>query len=341
MSATHPPPASVGVVVIGRNEGERLKQCLASLLRAGAAADHIVYVDSGSSDGSVDHARGLGLDVIPLTPPFTAAKGRNAGFVHITNKHPALSAVQFVDGDCEYDEAWLSLAAQTLADDATIVAVNGIQKERFPERTVYNLLCDIEWASAFGDIDAFTGNVMMRATALRDCGLFNDTLIAGEDPELSIRLRKAGGRIVRLRAPMCLHDLDMHRFSQWWNRNVRAGHAFAEVNAMHGDAPLHFWHKEVRSNWLWGAALPVGAATSALPTLGGSVAGLGAAYGVLFLRVYKNARARGLDAPTARAYAAFTAIGKVPTALGQAKYWLNRARGARTTLIEYKKDSPR
>ena len=39
-----------GAVVIGRNEGVRLRRCLLSL-RAGV--DYVVYVDSGSTDNSL------------------------------------------------------------------------------------------------------------------------------------------------------------------------------------------------------------------------------------------------------------------------------------------------
>jgi GT2 family glycosyltransferase len=322
---------AIGVVVIGRNEGERLVGCLDSLARAGLDEAQVVYVDSGSTDGSVQRARARGIDVIELEPPFTAAKGRNAGARHLLAKKPALLAVQFIDGDCEYFPAWFDVVARTLRDDPTIAAVTGMQRERRPEATAYNLLCDVEWTGVVGDIDTFGGNVAVRATALRDTeaatgGLYNPELIAGEDPEFSIRVRKATGlRIVRIDEPMCLHDVDMTKLSQWWKRNVRAGHAYAQVSGMHGEAPLHFWKKETRSNWLWGAALPLAAAPLLPP-----------AYAALFWRVYRHARGRGLDAHSARVYAFFTTVGKVPQALGQAKFVWNRLRGVKSTLIEYK-----
>src|SRR5947207_307333 len=62
--------ATLGVVVIGRNEGDRLRTCLSAV--AGRNLP-VVYVDSGSTDGSVATARGLGADVVALdlTTPFT------------------------------------------------------------------------------------------------------------------------------------------------------------------------------------------------------------------------------------------------------------------------------
>jgi GT2 family glycosyltransferase len=321
----------VGVVVIGRNEGERLMRCLDALGRAGVDAGSIVYVDSGSSDGSVERVRSRGVDAIAIEPPFTAAKGRNAGVDHLLGKHAGWFAIQFVDGDCEYFPAWIDVASKALRADPSIAAVTGVQHERRPEATIYNLLCDVEWTGVVGEIDTFAGNVMVRVRALRDTEaatgrLYDPDLIAGEDPEFSIRVRKTTGlRIVRIDEPICLHDVDMTRLSQWWKRNVRAGHAYAQVSRMHGEAPLRFWKRETRSNWLWGAALPLAAAPLVPP-----------AYVTLFWRIYRGARARGLEPHAARVYAFFTAAGKVPQALGQAKYWWNQLRGVKSRIIEYK-----
>lgn len=316
----------VGVVVIGRNEGERLMTCLDALSRCGALPGHIVYVDSGSSDGSVERVRARGVTAIELPPPFTAAKGRNAGYQHLLATSPELFAIQFVDGDCEYFPAWLEVATRTLRDDDTICAISGMQRERHPEASVFNLLCDVEWTGIVGDVDTFAGNVMIRASALRATTGYNEELIAGEDPEFSIRVKLATGQhIVRVDEPMCLHDVDMTKVSQWWKRNVRAGHAFAQVSRMHGHGPRRFWKKETRSNWIWGAAVPVAAPVLVPP-----------AYVALFWRIYRDARRRGLAAGPARTYAFFTTVGKVPQALGQLKYWWNVLRGEKSTLIEYK-----
>ena len=334
---------TVGVVVIGRNEGPRLARCLDSVLcSTGILPEHVVYVDSGSHDGSPELARARGVDVIVLEAPFTAARGRNAGFEHLATKHRDVAVVQFVDGDTEYESNWMARAAHELAGDPAIAAVTGVLRERHPEHSVYNLLCDVEWNGVTGDIDTFGGNVMIRVDALQAAGIYNPDLIAGEDPELAVRMRKATGRrIVRVEAPMCLHDVAMTQFSQWWRRNVRAGHAFAEVNRMHGEAPLFFWRHEVRSNWVWGAGVPLAAVLLAPSTSGGSLAGASVLYAVLFARVYHHARRRGLDPHAARLFSFFITLGKVPQALGQAKYWWHRVRGVRSAIIEYKKPAAR
>src|SRR5882724_5591818 len=86
-----------GVVAIGRNEGQRLKQCLESLRSRGV----VIYVDSGSNDGSPQLARDFGAIVVDLETrlPFTAARARNAGFKSLVEAAPEVDCVQFIDGD--------------------------------------------------------------------------------------------------------------------------------------------------------------------------------------------------------------------------------------------------
>src|ERR1700686_613653 len=194
----------VGLVAIGRNEGQRLERCLGSL----PVAATVAYVDSGSTDGSVQLARARGAEVVELdmSSPFTAARARNAGFRRLREIAPALPYVQFVDGDCELSRDWPEHAASYLDSHADIVAVCGRRRERFPERSIYNWLCDREWDGPLGEVRAFGGDVMMRANALEDVRGYRDDLIAGEEPELCVRLRAAGWRIWRLKSEMTVHD---------------------------------------------------------------------------------------------------------------------------------------
>jgi glycosyltransferase involved in cell wall biosynthesis len=140
------PRGRFGVVAIGRNEGERLRRCLESVV---VAAERVVYVDSGSTDGSVELARGLGAEVVALdmSRPFTAARARNQGWRRLLEAEPALAYVQFVDGDCEVVAGWLDAGRAFLDAHDDVAAVAGRNRERFPERSIYNLLCDIEWGN--------------------------------------------------------------------------------------------------------------------------------------------------------------------------------------------------
>ena len=337
MSEPHEDPVTrgvIGVVAIGRNEGERLRDCLRSLVGRAAA---IVYVDSGSTDGSAATARALGADVVDLdlSIPFTAARARNAGFERLKKLSPNLEYVQFVDGDCVVRDDWLARAAAELQDDAKLAVVCGRRRERRPDASVFNQLCDWEWDTPIGDAKACGGDALMRVAAFAAVGGFDPSLIAGEEPELCVRLRAAGWKVRRIATEMTLHDAAMTRASQWWKRTVRAGHAFAEGAARHGRPPERHWVREVRSNWFWGLSVPLAAAVFAWPTHGWSLLLL-AGYLVLGWRVSRHALRRGLSRRDAATLALFTVVGKLPNVVGQIQYYRNRLLGRRSRIIEYK-----
>ena len=199
------------------------------------------------------------FDVVALdmSVPFTAARARNCGFRRLRGISPELTYVQFIDGDCELNQHWPQQAIDYLEAHPNIVAVCGRRRERFPDKSVYNWLCEIEWDVPPGEARAFTGDVMIRAAALENVGGYRDDLIAGEEPELCVRLRAAGWRIWRLPYEMTSHDAAMTRFSQWWRRAVRAGYAFAEGAHLHGASPERHWVWESRRTWLWAVWLPL------------------------------------------------------------------------------------
>jgi GT2 family glycosyltransferase len=320
---------SVAAVVIGRNEGARLLACLASLQ---GQTDRIVYVDSGSTDGSPAGARAAGAEVVALDPaqPFTAARARNAGLAALA-AGGAPDLVQFVDGDCEVRPGWIAAARDFLAAHPRAAVVCGRRRERFPEASVYNRLCDREWDTPVGRARYCGGDALMRRTALAAAGGFNAALIAGEEPELCVRLRAAGWEIWRLDREMTWHDARMTGFAQWRRRMRRGGYAFAEGAALHGAAPERHFVREVRRILLWGAALP-GAA------LAGSVLSpwallLFAAYPLLACRI---ALRQGGDR-AAWEHAAFLVIGKVPEALGVLEYHFRRMVRRPSQIIEYRR----
>ncbi len=168
-----------------------------------------------------------------------------------------MSWVQFIDGDCELAGGWSDTAVSFLQANSEVAAVFGRRRERRPDQSIYNQLCDWEWHGPPGEVRACGGDVMMRAAALRAVGGYRETLIAGEEPELCVRLRAAGWRIFRLEAEMTLHDAALTRFSQWWKRTMRSGYAFAEGAHLHGAPPERHWVWESRRALLWGIGLPL------------------------------------------------------------------------------------
>lgn len=327
----------VGLVAIGRNEGTRLRRCLESAINK---VTHLVYVDSGSADGSIDMARSLGVDVVELdlSIPFTAARARNAGFARLLELDPQLQYIQFVDGDCEIVDGWLDYAVKQLEQDPTITVVCGRRRERFPKATFYNAMCDIEWDTPVGEAKACGGDAMMRVTALQAIGGYNPTLIAGEEPELCIRLRQKGGRIVRVDAEMTLHDAQITRFRQWWQRSVRTGYAYAEGAWLHGAPPEKHWVKETRSIRLWGILIPTVTLLAILPTKGLSLLLL-AGYSLMAYRASRAVRPEH-GRLAAILFGIFCMLAKFPQAQGQLRFYWGKVFNRPSQLIEYSAEAP-
>lgn len=329
-----PDSGEPGVVAIGRNEGERLRACLAS---AEPRRRRVVYVDSSSTDGSRELARALGAEVVELdlARPFTAARARNAGWRRLAEADPELRWVQFVDGDCELVPGWLEAARARLERSPRLAVACGRRRERHPEASVYNRLCDVEWDTRPGPAASCGGDAMMRLEALRETGGFDEGLIAGEEPELCFRLRARGWDVERLPREMTLHDAAMTSWRQWWSRTRRAGHAFAQVAHLHGRSPERFWRAESRGILLWGFWLPAAALAAALLHPAG--AALLLAYPAQWFRLRRRLRAEGRVPERDRgAYATSLVLGKFPNLVGWLEYHWHRLRGTRRGLIEYK-----
>ncbi|WP_339037610.1 glycosyltransferase [Bradyrhizobium symbiodeficiens] len=319
-----------GVVAIGRNEGERLKGCL----RSATGAARVVYVDSGSNDGSIGWARSQGAEVVALdmSRGFTAARARNAGFRRLMELEPNLPFVQFVDGDCELAPAWARQALGFLERHLEACAVFGRRRERYPERSIYNRICDAEWNVPCGPARACGGDVLMRTNALQAVGGYRDDFIAGEEPELCVRLRRAGWTIWRIEAEMTLHDAAMTRFGQWWRRNVRSGYAFALGSHVHGAPPERLWVWECRRAWLWGAGIPL-AAAAGVAFVGPPGLALLLIYPLQLLR--RIPRQRG-PWPDRLKLALLELTGRFAETTGMVRFVLDRLLARGPTIIEYK-----
>jgi glycosyltransferase involved in cell wall biosynthesis len=323
-------PVAFGVVAIGRNEGDRLKQCLGSV----SGAKQVVYVDSGSTDGSVQWARHLGIEIVDLdlTIPFTAARARNSGFRRLKELAPDLDYVQFIDGDCELNKDWPCEALTFLDDNPRVAATFGRRRERFPERSIYNRLCDKEWDTPIGEAAACGGDVMIRVGAFQAVEGFRDMLIAGEEPELCLRLRALGWKIWRLDHEMTTHDAAMIHFHQWWLRQMRSGYAFAQGAYLHGWHPERHWVWESARALLWGIGFPL--------VFIGALIGLGW-LGLMLLIVYPlQIVRRATQMPGRRLdrlrFACLEQLTRFPEALGQLRFARDWLLGRQGRLIEYK-----
>jgi glycosyltransferase involved in cell wall biosynthesis len=235
--------SDIDVVIIGVNAVATLKDCIESVLMTNYPPNlmHIYYVDGGSNDGSIDVAKSYPeVNVIELNDSNpTPGKGRNAGW-----KKGSSSYVQFLDSDTLLEKNWLEKALVALQDQK-IAAVCGNRQERNPDKSVYNWIADQEWNGPPGCVQAFGGDVMLSRKALDESRGYNEDLVGGEDPELSLRLCKKGNCIIHLDVPMTLHDIGMKSWLQYWKRAYRTGYAYAAVKALHS-TKSGFWQVECK-----------------------------------------------------------------------------------------------
>lgn len=322
---------NVGIVIIGRNEGQRLIACLRSLP---PIPGPVVYVDSGSTDGSAEAAGSLGATAVQLdlAKPFTAARARNEGFCKVRSIAPDTSFVQFLDGDCTMADEWLAVAMAFLRDQSTVAIACGRRRERYPGNSVYNQLIDQEWNTAVGEAEACGGDALVRVAAFEAVGGFNPALMAGEEPEMCSRLRRAGWTIWRLDADMTVHDAAILHFSQWWHRAVRSGYGYAQVWATTRSTAIVLYKRELLRAVTWAGAVPLAIFLGIIisPVLG--IAGI-ALYAVQIARI---AAKGGLTKSLSWVYASQMVLGKFAELSGAGKYVMAKIGRQTRSSIDYK-----
>lgn len=329
----------VSVVVIGRNEGSRLMACLDAIERMSlpASAVEVIYVDSDSVDGSRERAAARGVKVLHVRPERpSAALGRNAGWRAASGEY-----ILFLDGDTELHPQFVERALQPF-ERPEVAIVWGHRRESRPEQSVYVRVLDLDWIYPPGDSEFCGGDALVRRSVLEAVDGFDETLIAGEEPEMCRRIRATGGRIVHLDIPMTRHDLAISRFSAYWRRAFRAGHAYAEVAARFRNTPDPLWQRDVRRNQIHGGGLIAGALLWIGLVLGGNPLGLVAAAVmvvaglVLVLRSTARNAWKSDSLGTRFLYAIHSHLQQIPILCGQLSQRWDAHRGHQRRLIEYK-----
>jgi glycosyltransferase involved in cell wall biosynthesis len=333
-----PPKDDVALIAIGRNEGERLKSCLRSVM---PAAKTVVYVDSGSTDGTPQFAAAAGCRVVELDPakPFSAARARNEGFACVQAVDPDVPFIQFLDGDCDLMDGWLDAGVAALRARPDVAIVCGHVRELFPEATIYNKLADLQWQMTPGEILSSGGRFLIRTEVFAAVDGFRADVIAAEDDEFCIRVRAQGWKILQLDAEMARHDMAMTRFSEFWRRSKRTGHAYAHVAALHAGNGEAYFVRDIRRILVWALVVPLLALCAAPFTRGLSLVALVGLYGLQFVHNYLSGRRRGWSARDSLISSYFNAIFKFPALLGLLEYQWRHWRGESFRIIEYRRSA--
>ncbi len=315
----------LSVVVIGRNEGDALERCLARVraMDYSPEAMEVIYADSGSTDGSPQKAAAFQARVIETAPPFSAAKARNIGWRAASGE-----LVLFLDGDTEIEPRFVRNQLP-MFDSPTCACVAGHIREKHPEKSIFNRVLELDWPHQSGDTAFCGGNALFRRSVLEKVGGFDESLVAGEEPELCWRIRQAGYSIWHADELMAHHDLDMKHWRQYWRRGVRSGYAYAQVSERlrRSDDPL--WLAESRRNLIQATLYQFVAVAAVIASLllksAIPVAAAGIVFGAIIARCRMRVRSRRYDALTTWLYAIHSHWNQIPIFWGQVQ-WLNGQR---------------
>ena len=318
----------LGFVVIGRNEGSRLEKCLRSVLRL---SRQVVYSDSASTDGSAQLAERLGAAVVilPSDGRLTAARGRNSGYQELCTRFPQCQFVQFLDGDCILQNGWIEEALSFLRARPDVAVACGRRFEAHPEASLFNALCDREWDTPVGEAQECGGDALVRCEAFDEVGGYRAQLKAGEEPEMTARMRAAGWTIWRIDAQMAEHDAKIYTLLQWWRRTQRGGYGYAQVWSTTRELPRRLYARQLASALAWAVVLPIAVCVFALINKQAFLLlALPLLYGAQMLRIagHSGNGRRWTNA-------ALILFAKFPEAFGACRYFLA---GEADRLSEYK-----
>lgn len=304
--------------MIGRNEGERLSACLRAL---DGLPGPVIYADSESTDGSPERAAKHGATVVTLDGdrPLSAARGRNAGFAVLRQQDPACPFVQFIDGDSLLQHGWIDAALSFMASHPRAAVVCGSCVEERPDASIYNWMCNDEWATPVGQADACGGNAMIRTEAFAQVNGFRDDLKAGEEAECMARMRDMGWEVWRIAAPMVVHDANILHFRDWWIRVRRGGYSFANVWTLTRAKSHPLYGNQLRSALVWVIVIPMIVIVLAATVSLFALLALPAVYALQVARVAAQRNWRSADSWRRAAMLMFA---KLPETMGVARFFL-------------------
>ncbi|MFO7653427.1 MAG: glycosyltransferase [Candidatus Krumholzibacteriia bacterium] len=182
----------MSVIVPARDEEEHIGRCLESLLSLEYPRHRveIVVVDNGSRDRTAEIARGTGVRVLEL-PQGNIGAVRNHGVRGTTGAFLA-----FIDADCIAPDGWLNTAIALLSEDEGLGAVGGSCKAEESATWVERAWDSGRSGSCTYVHGLATGSMIISRRRFEEVGGFNEALTAGEDYDLSARLRAMGLRLL-------------------------------------------------------------------------------------------------------------------------------------------------
>lgn len=181
----------LSIVIPAWNEEKLLPATLASIHRSAAEALlpvgigwEVVVCDNNSTDSTADIARAAGARVV-FEPVNQIGRARNTGAAAAHGEW-----ILFVDADSQPSPGLLAKLASTMADPGVIGggSLLRMQTRGLAPRMILQL-----WGMISRQLRYAAGSFLfVRAGAFRETGGFDTAFFAGEEIDLSIRLKRLG-----------------------------------------------------------------------------------------------------------------------------------------------------
>jgi len=235
---------TVSVVLIAKNQDWNSRRLIESILQGNGSYEllDVILVDSASSDSTIEFAQEYPIDVLRLRPDqiLTPAAGRYVGY-----KRARGEFILFVDGDMELCHGWLGDALSMMQTDCTVGVATGQIVDVSPGETKPRVE-NVE-RSGCKNVSYCGGAALYRRSVLESVGVFNPYLYSEEEPELCLRIRHAGYRIVELQRTVVFHySTPTSAFGTLvarWRRNLYLG-AGQNIRYLLGTPLLWLYLKE-------------------------------------------------------------------------------------------------
>lgn len=213
----------ISFIIIGKNEGWRLEKCLLSIVfvvKQDEIADYeIIYVDSRSTDNSVELAKQYGAKVFLITGECNAAIARNIGA-----KEAMGDILFFIDGDMELFPEFLP---QVLTTDNQL-------EYPFISGIFNDIVHDLDWNYLYTSrrhklqegepdlVQVTTGGLFIIEHSLwKQMKGMDNKFKLGEDYDLGIRLSQAGIPLHRKAILLANHYMRQYNIREDYVSNVK------------------------------------------------------------------------------------------------------------------------
>lgn len=187
--------SDVTFVIIGRNESLHLARTFRSVLDI---TEKIVYVDSNSTDNSIEIAKSFGIQkIIKVSSTYgTAALSRSIGASEVTTKY-----IQFLDGDETIERGWLEKAIIKIETNENIAGVHGYKKVYKKDDKHYFVMADKkDW-----EPDYLQGAFLIDREVYESAGGMETRIFGEEERDLYVRVKSMGYQIWYLHELMASH----------------------------------------------------------------------------------------------------------------------------------------